>query len=151
VTTVSLLVFDALLLVAAASDVRRYQIPNVLPVALAAAGLILAFPAAPAAALSRAASVAVVCVVVGGLWLRGLMGGGDLKLLMACAIWIPLGELATFALALGLASGAQGMAALVWARAQGGSPLAAARQRLPYGVSIAAAGLIWSWMRLRAG
>jgi prepilin peptidase CpaA len=150
VSPASLFAFDALLLAAAASDVRRYRIPNVLPVALAAAGLVLAFPATPAEALSRAASFAVVSVVVGGLWLRGLMGGGDLKLLMACAIWIPLSELAPFALALGLASGAQGAAALAWTRLQHGAPLAvAARNRLPYAVSIGAAGLAWTWLRLR--
>jgi prepilin peptidase CpaA len=150
VTTASLLAFDALLVAAAASDVRRYRIPNVLVVALAAAGLVLAFPATPAEALSRAASFAVVSALVGGLWLRGLMGGGDFKLLMACALWIPLGELAPFALALGLASGVQGAAALAWTRLHHGAPVAVAvRTRLPYAVSIGAAGLVWSWLRLR--
>lgn len=141
----ALLVFDALLLAAAASDVRRFRIPNWLCVAVAAGALLLAFPATPTEALSRAGSFALVSLVAGALWLRGLLGGGDLKLLMACALWIPLGGLSTFGLAFGVASGVQGAATLAWARLTTGAPLAqAARRRLPYALSIAAAGLVWS-------
>lgn len=148
----ALLAFNAVLLCAAAADVRHYRIPNLLPALLAIAGLVLAAPHSLGEALSRTGSLALVGVIAGGLWLRGLMGGGDLKLLAACAVWIPLGGLSTFALALGLASGAQGLAALTFARfIQGASTASAVRGRLPYGLSIAAAGLVWSLTQFAVG
>jgi prepilin peptidase CpaA len=145
------LMFDALLLLAAASDVTRYRIPNALAAALALGGLVEAFAATPAEAASRIVSFAAVGLVAGALWLRGLLGGGDLKLLMACALWIPLSGLTTFALALGVASIVQALAALGWTCIFAQTPLAAgARNRLPYGVSIATAGLIWSAAQMAA-
>lgn len=148
---VAFLAFNAVLLLAAASDVRHYRIPNLLPLLLAAGALLLDFPASLGDALSRAASVAIVAPIGGGLWRGGLLGGGDLKLLAACALWTPLGGLAGFAMALGLASGLQGASALAIARLRtGGSLASAAAGRLPYALSIAAAGLAWSWTRLAA-
>lgn len=142
---VAFLAFNAVLLCAAVSDMRHYRIPNLLPAMLAVAGLVLAAPHSLAEALSRTGSLALVSLIVGALWLRGLMGGGDLKLLAACAMWIPLGGLATFALALGLASGVQGVVALAYIRVTQSSPAASGlRGRVPYGLSIAAAGLVWS-------
>lgn len=144
-TPTALLAFDGLLLAAAACDLRRYRIPNAIPVLLMFAAPALAFPANAGEALGRAGTFGLATSVAGLLWLRGLMGGGDLKLLMAVAVWIPLGGLAPFALALGLASGVQGLLALIWLQMTSGAPLAeAGRSRLPFAVSIAAAGLAWS-------
>ena len=144
-TLFSLVAFNGLLLCAAVSDVTRYRIPNLLPALLALSGLVLAMPFSLDAALSRAASLGLVAVIATPLWLRGLLGGGDLKLLIGSALWIPLGGLATFAMALGLASGLQGVAVLACSHFAGRTPLAtAARARVPYAVSIAAAGLVWS-------
>jgi prepilin peptidase CpaA len=144
----ALLAFDAVLLTAAGCDLQSYRIPNALPALLALAGLTLAFPASPAEALSRAAALGVVVLVAGAVWLRGRIGGGDLKLLMAAALWIPLNELAVFLLAFGLASGLQGLAAMAWLRLAGGTSMAqAARSRLPLAASIGAAGLFWSIVR----
>ena len=112
----ALLTFDALLLLAAVSDVRSFRIPNAISLLVAAGALLLAFPASPGEALSRAASLGLVGVITGALWLRGLLGGGDLKLLAACALWIPLGQLPAFAMAFGLASVVQGTTALAWTR-----------------------------------
>jgi prepilin peptidase CpaA len=151
-TPAAIVAFNGVLFCAAASDLRRYRIPNILPALLALAALALAFPATAEAAMSRAASVAMVSLIAGGLWLRGLLGGGDLKLLAACAAWIPLGGLAAFALALGIASCVQGLTALAWMRAAGTAPLGSIiRNRLPYGVSIAAAGLAWSLLQQSIG
>ncbi|CAN7383092.1 prepilin peptidase [Phenylobacterium sp. LjRoot225] len=142
---IALLAFNAVLLCAAVSDVRHYRIPNLAPALLAIAGLVLAAPHSIGEALSRGGSLAVISLIAGALWLRGLLGGGDLKLLMACAVWIPLGGLSTFALALGLASGVQGLATLTFVRVIQRTPAASAvRERVPYGLSIAAAGLVWS-------
>jgi|GEM_PF-3826181 len=143
------LAFNSVLIGAAVGDLRCFRIPNLLPAALCLAGLTLAFPLTAGEGLSRAGSVAAVGLIGGALWLKGLMGGGDFKLLVACAVWIPLGGLPLFAMALGLASGLQGAAALARAHCCGRTSLAAAlRTRLPYGVSIAAAGLAWSVSRL---
>ena len=139
-------VFNAILLCTAAYDVRHYRIPNLAPALLALSGLVLAPPEGLQEALSRSGSVALVGLIAGALWLRGLMGGGDLKLLTACAVWIPLGGLTTFAMALGVASGLQGIATLIFLH-RPHRPLAAkaaAASHLPYGLSITAAGLVWS-------
>jgi prepilin peptidase CpaA len=143
------LVFNAVLLCAAVSDLRRYRIPNLLPALLAIGSLLLAPPHGLDEALSRAGSVALVGAVAGALWLRGLIGGGDLKLVAACAAWMPLGGLPVFAVALGLASGLQGLATLAVALTRG--PLAnAARTPVAYALSIAVAGLVWSLLKLHA-
>lgn len=137
--------FNGLLLCAALSDLWRYRIPNALPSLLALSGLILAFPHSPVEAASRAGSAAIVSAVAGALWLRGLLGGGDLKLMMACALWMPLSGLASFAVALGLASGVQGVAALAISQTCLRTPMASAmRSRVPYALSITVAGLVWS-------
>ena len=149
---VSVLTFDGLLVLAAASDVWRYRIPNALTALLAVAGPVLAVPATPAEALSRCGSFAILTLLAGVLWLRSLPGGGDMKLILDCAAWLPLAGLPRFGLAFGVASAVQGVSALAWRRLADGAPLAqAARTRLPYALSIAAAGMIWSWSALRSG
>ncbi|RAK60800.1 hypothetical protein DJ021_13775 [Phenylobacterium hankyongense] len=146
--------FNAVLLIAAACDLRTFRIPNILPILLAAGALVLALPATPAEALSRLACVGVVAVLGLALYLRGLMGGGDLKLLAGAAFWIPFPELANFAILLGLAGGLQGVGTLVWVRVAPSSEGTLARgdwRKMPYAVSIAVAGLVWSGVRFLAG
>jgi prepilin peptidase CpaA len=139
--------FNVLLVCAAICDLRSYRIPNALPALLALSGLLLAPPETLAEAASRAGSVALVAAVAGLLWLRRIIGGGDLKLLVACAVWAPLGALPVLAVALGLASGVQGLATLAMASAR--TNLASgSRKQLAYALSIAAAGVIWSVPRL---
>lgn len=140
--------FNSVLLCAAMWDVLRYRIPNLLPALLALSALILAFPTTVGEGLSRAGSTTLIALLGGAMWLRGLLGGGDLKLLVACGLWIPLEGLPLFGAALGLISGVQGLATLAFTRLAGHEPLASAmRSRLPYAVSIAAAGLTWSLLR----
>lgn len=146
----SFIAFNAILFCAVVCDVRRHRIPNLIPLLLAIAGLLLAAPESFGEAVSRAGAVVLVGGVAGALWLRGWIGGGDVKLLAACAVWAPLGSLPLFVLALGLASGVQGLAALALARGLGRTPLAgAARSHIPYALSIAGAGFVWSLVRLQ--
>lgn len=141
----ALTVFAALLLAAAASDVARWRIPNGLCVALALAALTLAFPQSAHDALSRGGSFLAVSAVALVLYLRGGLGGGDVKLMAAAALWMPLSTLPVFALALGLAGGVQALATLALRRlAPAGPDAAPARRRMPYGLSIATAGLAWA-------
>jgi len=143
------LAFNGLLGCAAATDLRTFRIPNALPLLVAAAGLVLHLPLTPGEWLDRAAAVALVGIGGGLLWLRGLFGGGDYKLIWACALWTGLSGFTPFALAFGLASGVQGLAALLIAQAPGRRAPLRSRLggRVPLALSIAAAGLYWSLLQ----
>jgi prepilin peptidase CpaA len=150
-TLAAVIAFNGLLLCAVGSDIRSYRIPNAIPLLLAFAGPWFAPPATLAEAAARAAAIGLMGVLTVALWLRGWMGGGDVKLLTACAAWMTLADLPLFAMAVGLASGAQGLGTMAYLQLTTRTPLAAAvRRRIPYALSIAAAGLIWSLLRLRS-
>ncbi|MBC6982414.1 prepilin peptidase [Caulobacter sp. 17J80-11] len=147
------LYFGAVLIVAAISDVRSFRIPNVLPAILALGALVLATPETGGEWASRFTSVLAVGGFAMGLYMANGLGGGDVKLLAAAALWAPLSTLPAFILSLGLAGGLQALAVMAWTRWRaagalaGGAPAAepAAPARMPYAVSIAAAGLFWLW------
>jgi prepilin peptidase CpaA len=128
------------LVLAAWCDITSRQIPNRLV-------LIFAF-AYPAAALLTGhgadlpwhfAAGAGTFLVAALLFVVRTMGGGDVKLLGAAALWIGPGGLVTFALLTALIGGVFASAILVHRLARGavrdGAPI-------PYGVPIALAGLI---------
>jgi prepilin peptidase CpaA len=149
-TLLGFIAFNALLVCAALSDIRRYCIPNLLPLLLA-----LAIGLAPPMTLGDLASHALSAALIGAattvLWLRGWLGGGDLKLLTACGLWMPFSTLSVFLVALGVASGLQGLAAFFLASKPSGRAHlpSALRRRIPYGLSIAAAGAIWSVVQIQ--
>src|SRR5271165_180357 len=145
---VALAGFAALMTAAAVEDVRRLVIPNAIVV-----GLCVLWPlqlaSAPAISLVGTAGAALCAAAVFAagalLFSRGLMGGGDVKLLAAATLWAGpattpallivtavLGGLLTLALLSSLALRA------VFAPAAG----AAKRVPVPYGVAIAGAALI---------
>jgi len=148
----ALLAFAALG-VAAAQDIALRRIPNRIAATVALAGLARqAAIGAPGVALAAAG-----CVLVGAtlLWLRGLLGGGDVKLLAAVSLLVPAASVPSLLLATALAGGV--LAALhIALRARLGPPrpvrpLGALRRilrceawrirrgaPLPYGVAIAA-------------
>ncbi|HZF46678.1 MAG TPA: prepilin peptidase [Sphingomonadaceae bacterium] len=128
------------LLVAAFTDIRSRQISNWLNAAIAlgaplfwwASGLSLW----PGVAIQLA--VALACfVVLAGLFAIRAMGGGDVKLLTALALWIPPSQFATLLIVMALVGGLLTIVLGGWhvARRQ--------RDRLavPYGVAIACGGL----------
>lgn len=148
-----LLIFPALVIVAALKDVTSYTIPNWISL-----GLIAAF--IPAAAVSGASLPAIgLCLATGlgalllgmGMFAAGWIGGGDAKLFAASALWIGWPAAFPFMLSTGLAGGALTMTILAlrsgwlepvlaggpsWLRklgAQGGD--------IPYGVAIAIGAL----------
>lgn len=138
---------SVLLAVAAACDLKSRTIPNYLTALTAVAALALAMPAASGAWLDRGLSATLICGGAFAVYLCGGFGGGDLKLLAATALWIPTGGLLVFVAALS-----------VWTVVQSGATLVAIRNRadwrrhkLPYAVSIAAAGMTWAlWAFLKA-
>lgn len=93
----------SLLIMAAGFDVLTRLIPNAIPLALAALGLGLrlidgSWPWAMLAA-GIVFSLVLLC------WLRGWMGGGDVKLLGACALLVPPLSVFSMLTAIGMAGG----------------------------------------------
>ncbi|MET0270801.1 MAG: prepilin peptidase [Sphingomonas sp.] len=130
----------AILVHAAWGDVRTRQIPNWIPAAIA---LIAPFwwwaSGVPSwSALGWQVGVAVVlALLLFAAWTRGMIGGGDVKLLAALALWfapLPLLQLLTV---MAIAGGGVTVLALIEhrVRRRPGPP------EVPYGVAIAFAGL----------
>jgi prepilin peptidase CpaA len=84
-----LTILGALLAIACASDVAGRRIPNALTAALAVTGLLaqLVSGGVKGAALAAAAGIAVFALLFLA-WRSGKLGGGDLKLLAAVAVWV---------------------------------------------------------------
>lgn len=84
--------FVGLLIAAAASDFRRFLIPNWIPVTVAAlypAHVLAAWAAGvPAVAWIASVLIAVTIFVAGILmFAAGMLGGGDVKLMSAVVLW----------------------------------------------------------------
>jgi len=144
-----------LLILAAASDARRYLIPNWISV-----GIIILF--LPYALLSPVGVnwlgglvTAAAALAVGfGLHALRLMGGGDIKLITACALWAGPALIAPFLVIVSVAGGALAAGLLIGrgvasARRRRSAPPGEAvtsgtplmRQKVPYGLAIAAGGI----------
>lgn len=108
-----------LLIAAAASDVTRYRIPNIIVYAIVAAfaaGAIFNF-AWPAIVWPVLAGVAMF-LLGAGLFALGLFGGGDVKLIAAMALWTGFADLPRFLLIMGAAGGLLGLVLLLKRRRQ---------------------------------
>jgi prepilin peptidase CpaA len=138
----------ALFAAAAVTDGRVRRIPNPLPLGLALLGLariaagLAAGAGVVAAALDLAAAAAVFLAGAFAFRFR-LLGGGDVKLLAAGALWLGAAALGPFLLATALAGGALALALLVvrLLRRPDADGIAAS---LPYGIAIAAGGILVS-------
>lgn len=140
VSELFVLVLAATLVAAAVGDIRTRTIPNGLNLAIALA----AIPFWYASDLSLWPEVALrigVAVLVFGLFAGafalGMMGGGDVKLLAAIALWLPPAAVAALLVLMSLAGGA--ITLFMAARHR----LARRTEKLevPYGVAIAFGGL----------
>ena len=147
--SVAIGLYVLVLLLAAASDATRYRIPNSLSLLLLA-GFVAVAPmlslSATAAHLSAGAMVLIGAVLA---FVTGVWGGGDAKLVAAASVWIGWSELATFLLLTALFGAA--LALLLLAARRMVSPPSESRwysrllsrdEGIPYGVAIAAAGLV---------
>ena len=143
--------FPALTIVAALKDVTSFTIPNWISLAL-----LLAFP--PAALIcgvslhDGAVSLAIGLGGVGmGMFAAGWIGGGDAKLLSACALWLGFPAVLPFLMMTALCGGGLAVALLalrsVWLRplaAHGPAwigRLATPGAAAPYGLAICAGAL----------
>lgn len=122
---------------------RRLIIPNW--ISLAIVGLypayVLTSPVPPGWLL--AAGLAALTLVVGfALFVANLMGGGDVKLMAAVALWAGPTGFPMLVIVTAIAGGLVAMALLLFRRliaADGGGPR---KDVMPYGVAIAAGGLM---------
>lgn len=143
--------YVAALAVAAASDLVRYEIPNLASVALVAAFVLVA-PSLPLAASAAHAATGLLIFVLASLaFIAGICGGGDVKLLGATAVWMGWRNVAVFLLLTAIAGSALALVLLAARRLAANRPhlksgrwysrLLSESEGVPYGVAIAASGL----------
>ncbi|MFA7604628.1 MAG: prepilin peptidase [Novosphingobium sp.] len=127
------------LLVAAATDIRRRQIDNWLNAAIAlAAPLFWLAAGLSLAEIGWQIAIALAAFAVfAALFAAGWMGGGDVKLLTALALWIQPYWFAQLIVVMALAGGVLTLAFAVWhlTLRRRGQPA------IPYGIAISGAGL----------
>ena len=114
------LVFPVVMILSMLSDLRTFEIPNRLPLAL-----VVGYPlAALSAGLSWQPQLwafalgGLMLVIAVIMFVLGLMGGGDGKLLAAAAIWTGPERVLDFLIATALAGGILALALLVFRHAQ---------------------------------
>ena len=105
-------VATALLLAAAGADLWRRRIPNALNAAIGLTGLWAQASGRGWAAMGSGLAAGVLTIaVLWVLWVKGWMGGGDVKAAAAGAVWLGLRKLPEY-LVLGAVAG--GLVALVY-------------------------------------
>jgi prepilin peptidase CpaA len=145
--------FPAGVIAAALKDAVSFTIPNWISVAI----VLAFFPAAlavhlPLSALGVCAMAAGAALVCGmGMFALGWCGGGDAKLLAACALWLGWPGSMTFMLATGVAGGLLAAGLITARKGAIGSLIAAGPgwlgrllrpdEDLPYGLAIAVGAL----------
>ena len=130
----------AILVVAAVIDVRTFTISNRLNLAVAALAPLywLSIPLAPWPGIAiQFAAAAVVFALLAGAFYAGMMGGGDVKLAAALALWFPPAATLKFIVYMSLAGGLVTLVVLAVHRARSGK----GQPEIPYGLAIAYGGL----------
>lgn len=139
-TYLSVALLGTMLLIAAVSDLRHRIIPNWLNLAIALTAPLAWWGAGlspwPDIALQIGAALAVFAFFTLHFALGG-MGGGDVKLLGALALWIDASLLLPLLLLMSIFGGIIAAVMLVQMRLRKTKE----KPELPYGVAIAAAGL----------
>jgi prepilin peptidase CpaA len=130
----------ALLVVAAVIDVRTFTISNRLNLTVALLAplywLSVALAPWPGVAIQLAAAGTVFLILAGAFY-AGMMGGGDVKLAAALALWFSPVTTIKFLVLMSLAGGVLTLLVLAWHRMKRRE----GRPEIPYGVAIAFGGL----------
>lgn len=138
--TLLLLLLCALLLWAALTDLRARIITNGLNGAIALLAPLywwsIGLPLWPDAVVQVGLAIGVLALLI-GLFALGAMGGGDVKLLAALALWLPPGAVLTLLVLTSLLGAPVTIAAVAHHR----FTRRIGRAEIPYGVAIALAGL----------
>ena len=135
-TELLLVALAAILVVAAVIDVRTFTISNRLNLTVALLAplywLSVALSPWPGMAVQLAAATTVFIVLAGAFY-AGMMGGGDVKLAAALALWFPPAATVKFLVLMSIAGGVLTLVVLLWHRAKDRE----GRPEIPYGVAIA--------------
>jgi len=135
-TQLLLIVLATLLVVAAVIDVRTFTISNKLNLAVALLAPVywLAVPLSlwPEVPIQIAGAL-IVFILLAAAFYAGMMGGGDVKLAAAIALWFPPVLTIKFLVLMSVAGGVLTLGLLVWHRAKHRE----GRPEIPYGVAIA--------------
>ena len=125
----------AVLIVAAVIDVRTFTISNRLnlSVALGAPLYWLSIASPWSGVAVQLAAGGIVFVLLAGAFYAGMMGGGDVKLASALALWFSPGGTVKFLVLMSLAGGVLTLVLVAWHRAKRRE----GRPESPYGVAIA--------------
>ncbi len=138
-TDLLIAILAAMLIVAATGDLRTRTIPNWLNAAIALTAIPFWYFSGLGLWPEIALQVAVAAAVFGLFAVAfhyGAMGGGDVKMVSAIALWLPPGAVLKLLVIMSLAGGVLTILMLVRHRmAKSGSEL-----EIPYGVAIAFAG-----------
>ena len=139
-TALLLAILAAILVFAALVDVRTFTISNRLnlTVALLAPLYWLSVPLSPwpGVAIQLAAGGAVFAVLAGAFY-AGMMGGGDVKLAAALALWFSPAMTVKFLVLMSIGGGVLTLLLVAWHRFRRRE----GRPQIPYGVAIAFGGL----------
>jgi prepilin peptidase CpaA len=138
-----------ILVVAAIIDVRTFTISNGLNLTVALLAPLywwsVGLPLWPEAVIQVAVAIAVFGALALAFYI-GMMGGGDVKLAAALALWFSPATTLKFLVIMSLAGGALTLLVLLIHKKRGNPPLDAqgnpARPEVPYGVAIAF-GALW--------
>lgn len=133
----------ALLCYAAVSDAQRRIIPNWLTAAIALMAVPywigIGLPLWPGVAMQLALAFGVLAIFA-GMFALGLMGGGDVKLLAALALWLPAARFIELIVIMSIAGGV--LTAVMVARHRWQRRLG--QPEIPYGLAIVMAAL-WAF------
>ena len=134
-------VLAAMLIVAAAGDLRTRTIPNTLNLAIALCAIpfwwFSDLPLWPDVGV-RIGFALFLFAIFAGAFALGAMGGGDVKLIGALALWLPPLAVLKLLIVMSIAGGVLTLVMLVRHRLRKSS----AELEIPYGVAIAFGG-IW--------
>lgn len=128
------------LVIAAATDLKSRRIGNELTVTIALGAPLFWWATGLPLWTGVAGQIAVATItftICAGLFALRAMGGGDVKLLTALALWIEPGMFAGLIILMALLGGVLTVIMMIARAIRGGSE----RLAIPYGVAIALAGL----------
>lgn len=151
--TLILSVFPLMVMAAGISDFFTFKIPNWLNALIALSVIpFVVYLGMPLEVFAWHVVAGLLFFVIGlGLFAGGLIGGGDAKMLAACALWIGWDRLMEFGVITVLAGGALVMAMTAWqflSTRKDAGLLAWAKSflgkqpQLPYGIAIAAGSIV---------
>ena len=139
-TQLLLVALAVILVIAAVVDVRTFTISNRLNLTVALLAPVywtsIALSPWPGVAVQLAGGATVFALLAGAFY-AGMMGGGDVKLAAALALWFPPLATIKFLVLMSLAGGVLTLVVLAWHRARKRE----GRPEIPYGVAIAFGGL----------